>query len=343
MEVTAVDFTTGVLHTAFPMGDPSRVGEARRHAAGLSDIAQLDETAEGRVALIVTELGNNLVRHAQEGMLLLAAGPQSGEVEVIAIDRGPGIPDVARSLGDGYSTFGTPGTGLGAVRRLAQQFDMHSVTGEGTVIVARVHMPQRQTRPMLRPIVCHGIALAAPGETVCGDAWGASLHAGGGTVVMADGLGHGPEAAVASSAAIEAFRAEPGAQPRELLERTHEALRRSRGAAVLMLHLDAGSGTIRSSGAGNVMARVVSGATDRAILAQHGTAGLQIRRPEESVTEWPVHALVVVHSDGLESRWPPVRLLPVLGRDPTLAAAILLRDHCRGRDDVTIVIARRQD
>jgi anti-sigma regulatory factor (Ser/Thr protein kinase) len=342
MEVAAVDFVGGVQHTAFPMGDPSRVGEARRHAAGLADIAQLDETAEGRLALVVTELGNNLVRHAREGRLLLAASPGSGEVEVISIDRGPGIPDVPRSLFDGYSTGGTPGTGLGAVRRLAQEFDMHSVAGEGTVIVARIHAATYR-KPRAHAVQYRGIAVAAPGEMVCGDSWGASLHADGGTVVLADGLGHGPEAAVASLAAVEAFRAGPDAAPRELLERTHEALRRTRGAAVLMLELDAGSSTIRSSGAGNVMARVVSGVVDRTILSQHGTAGVQIRRPEQVATEWAAHGLLVVHSDGLESRWQPDRLLPVLGRDPTLCAAILLRDHCRGRDDVTIVVARRRD
>ena len=71
------------------MGDASRVGEARRHAALLAGRAGLDEEDAGRVALIVTELGTNLLRHATQGRLLLAVHEGSRMVEAIAIDAGP--------------------------------------------------------------------------------------------------------------------------------------------------------------------------------------------------------------------------------------------------------------
>jgi len=79
------------------------------------------------------------------------------------------------------------------------------------------------------------------------------------------------------------------------------------------------------------------------MLTQHGTVGVQMRRVEEVAAAWPPHALVVIHSDGIETRWTPRLLLPVLGRDPTLVAAILMRDHCRGRDDATVVVLRRKE
>jgi hypothetical protein len=91
------------------------------------------------------------------------------------------------------------------------------------------------------------------------------------------------------------------------------------------------------------MARLVSGISDRTILTQHGTAGVAVRSVEETQTPWPEHALLVVFSDGIESRWPPELLAPVLGRDPSLAAALLVRDHCRGRDDATVAVLRRKD
>jgi len=340
MEVSAVDLMTGPLHAVFPMGDPSRVGEARRHAAQLALDAGLDEVGAGRLALVVTELGTNLLRHAQGGRLLLAADPQRGEVEVLSLDDGPGIADVARCMGDGYSTGGTPGTGLGAVRRLAQDFDIHSVPAEGTVIVARVRAARAEASDG-HAVCARGVSIAAPGETVCGDGWAVALEGPRAAVLVADGLGHGPAAAEAALAAIGAFSDEPFAAPVQLLERAHHQLRGTRGAAVALLQLDADGDMVRNSGAGNVVARVVSGVADRTLLSQHGTAGLQIRRPEEMRQPWPDHALLVVHSDGIETRWNRERLLPVLGRDPSLAAAILLRDHCRGRDDATIVVLRR--
>ncbi|MBG9387062.1 ATP-binding protein [Caenimonas aquaedulcis] len=344
MEVAAMDLIVGCLHTAFPMGDVTRVGEARRHAALLAESAALDDTAAGRLALVVTELGNNLVRHAKGGQLLIAARPGSGEVEVISMDDGPGIPDIARSMGDGYSTGGTPGTGLGAVRRLAQDFDMHSAMGEGTVAVARIRNSGAvRAAAGKQRVECAGISTAAPGETVCGDAWAVGLDGSGGSVMVADGLGHGPDAAEASLAALEVFGIDPACGLAEMMERTHAHLRSTRGAAVSVMRLDAANDTIVSCGAGNVMGRIVSGVSDKSLLAQHGTAGVQVRKPEETVTAWPAHALLVVHSDGIESRWSTSRLMPVLGRDPSLAAAILMRDHCRGRDDATVVVLRRKE
>lgn len=331
----------GTLHAAFPMGDPSRVGEARRHAAVLAGDCGFDDVDAGRLALVVTELATNLVRHAHQGRLWISARPARGEVEVIAIDHGPGIPDVERSLGDGFSTGGTPGTGLGAVRRLAQHFDLHTSTPGGTIVVARVRAGG--PAPADTAAIIGAVSLAAPGERVCGDGWAFALQGDRAAVMVADGLGHGPDAAEASAAALEVFAEEPMAAPRQLLERTHQALRRTRGAAVMVLQADADAGTVVSAGAGNVMARLVSGVSDRMVLCQNGTAGVTMRTPDETTTQWPAHALLVVFSDGIESRWKAESLMPVLGRDPALAAALLTRDHCRGRDDATVAVLRRKD
>ena len=323
------------------MGDPSRVGEARRHAALLAQDCGLDDVEAGRLALVVTELATNLVRHAQGGRLWLSARAGRGEVEVIAVDDGPGIQDIERCLGDGYSTGGTPGTGLGAVRRLADHFDIHTSMPGGTVIVARVRSAA-QAEPA--GAACVGaVSLAAPGEHVCGDGWAFALEGGNAVVMVADGLGHGPDAAEAAGVALETFAESPLSGPRQVLERTHQALRRTRGAAVMVLQADAEQGVVRSSGAGNVLARLVSGTADRSILGQHGTAGVTIRTPDETSTPWPPHALLVVCSDGIETRWKAETLVPLLGRDPALAAAVLARDHCRGRDDATVAVLRRKD
>ncbi|MBC5783931.1 ATP-binding protein [Ramlibacter sp. USB13] len=330
----------GSFHAAFPMGDPSRVGEARRHAALLAAECAFDDVAAGRLALVVTELATNLVRHAQAGRMWLSMRRERREVEVLAVDAGPGMHDVERSLGDGFSTAGTPGTGLGAVRRLADSFDVHSARSQGTLVLARV----RAAGDAPAGAACVGaVSLAAPGELVCGDGWGFALDGPRAAVLVVDGLGHGPDAAEAAAVALESFSEDPFTAPRDLLERLHQSLRRTRGAAVMVLHCDADAGTVRSAGAGNVVARLVSGISDRSILCQHGTAGLKIRSPDETVTPWPDHALLVVCTDGIETRWKAEVLVPVLGHDPAIAAGLLARDHCRGRDDATVAVLRRKD
>jgi len=335
----------GSFHAVFPMEDPSRVGEARRHAAELAHACGLDEVEAGRLAIVVTELCTNLLRHAVGGRLLLSARRSRGEVEVVAIDEGPGMPDVHRALDDGFSTGGTPGTGLGAVRRQATAFDLHSSVPDGTVVLARVRAAASLPAPPAaeHAIEVGAIALAAPGERVCGDAWAFAVDGDRAALIVADGLGHGPDAAEASAAAVEAFAQEPMAPPASMLAHVHMRLRSTRGAAVMLFQADGAGGTVRSAGAGNVMGRLVSGTTDRTLLSQHGTAGVTIRTPEEASTPWPPHALLIACSDGIATRWKPDVLLPVLGRDPVLAAALLVRDQSRGRDDATAAILRRRD
>ena len=323
------------------MGDASRVGEARRHAAQLAAECDFDDIESGRLALVVTELATNLVKHARHGRLWLRAQCDRREVEVIAIDDGPGILDVERSLADGFSTAGTPGTGLGAVRRLAQQFEVHSHIPDGTIVLARVLGGDASLNATAT--CCGAVSLAAPGESVCGDGWGFARDGDRAAVMVADGLGHGPDAAEAAHVALETFAEDPWSAPRDLLRRTHEALRRTRGAAVMVLHADSKAGVVRSSGAGNVVARLVSGTSDRTLLCQHGTAGVTIRTPDETTTPWPPHALLVVFTDGIETRWKGEEIAPLLGRDPALAAALLVRDHSRGRDDATVAVLRRKD
>ena len=337
-----MEVVTGWTHKSFPVEDASRVGEARRHAARLAAELAFSELDAGRLALVVTELGTNLQRHARKGRLLIAARPGEREVEVIAIDEGPGIVDLRMSMQDGHSSGRTPGTGLGAIARLADDFDMHSSVPDGTVSVARVRSAAAARRAGAW-IRIGALCLPAPGEAVCGDAWSAGRLGASFSLLVADGLGHGPEAAKASLTATAAFARDPSAAPRAQVRQTHQALQGTRGAALCALVLDAEASTMSYAGAGNVVGRVLSGVFDRSIVTQHGTAGLQIRQPEETASAWPDHALVILHSDGIDTRWRADRILPVLKKDPALVAAILLRDHSRQRDDATVVVLRRED
>ena len=332
MEVIA-----GGFHRVFPIDDASRIGEVRRHGALLTSELGWSDVEAGRLSIVINELGTNLHRHARRGRLLVRAASHADEVEVISIDEGPGIANIDQCLRDGYSTGTTPGTGLGAVKRQSQVFDIHSSIPHGTVAVARV----RRGAAPARIIAFGAISVTAPGELVCGDGWSICVDGSRGAVMLADGLGHGADANVAAKAALAVFVRNPFGALAPMLQEAHTELRTTRGAAVFVLKLDTEGNTISSAGAGNVVARLVSGVSDKTLLSQHGTIGVQIRRIEEISTDWPPHALLIVHSDGIETRWSKDLLMPVLGRDPALVAAIVLREHCRGRDDATIVVLKR--
>ncbi|GAA4330716.1 anti-sigma regulatory factor [Pigmentiphaga soli] len=327
-----------------PISDPSRVGEARRLAVELARRIGFDEADSGRAALVATELGTNLIKHARAGRLLLGlrdvAG--AGALEIVALDDGPGMADAQRCLRDGFSSAGTSGTGLGAVRRQADDFDLHSALPQGTAVLARLFRGRaRPSEWASLPLESGAVALAAPREQVCGDAWAMAFDGGGATAMTVDGLGHGAGAAEAARAALDAFAAGPAEPPARFIKRAHLALRPTRGAAVAVLRLDPDGGMVRFAGAGNVQARIVSGLGSKTLLPQSGTVGVQIREPDEQALAWPPHALVVLFTDGVVSRWE-LEDVGLLGRDSTLLAAWLAGRHRRGHDDATVVVLRRR-
>jgi anti-sigma regulatory factor (Ser/Thr protein kinase) len=324
-------------HAVFPMQGGLREADARRHVLQCATEAGFDSASGVRAASVVTELANNLARHARNGRLLIACRPAQGELEILAIDEGPGMERAVLDVQRAPASSGPAGSGLGRVRQLAQMFDVHT-SPRGTVAVARLWPRGRGRQACAFSI--GGVSVAAPGEQVCGDAWIVACEGELATVMLADGLGHGPGAALAASAATQAFTAQPFAAPPQHLARIHEALGGTRGAAVSVFGVDATLRAARMCGAGNVLGRLLSGVSDRSFLPQSGTAGLRIRTPEEISLPWPAHGVLVVFSDGIESRWDARELHPLLTLDPSIMAAVLLRDHCRGNDDATVVVVR---
>jgi len=328
------------VQTALPVRHGSGVGEARRAAQRLAERAGLPAARAAAVALLATELAANLARHAREGELLLRAlAPPGGPaVELLSVDRGPGMADVERCLADGYSTAGTPGTGLGAVRRIARDFDIWSRPGWGTLVLARVG---RDARPAPAERFDWGcVSLPAARESVCGDGWALQQRDGEVTLMVADGLGHGPLAAEASDAACRVFAEDPLPEPADFLERAHRSLGSTRGAAIGAARGSASALRLRFAGVGNVAGAVVGPDSQHGLASHNGTVGAQLPRVQAFDYDWPDRALLVLHSDGLRTRWN-LRDYPGLhARHPALVAAALYRDFRRPNDDVTVLVAR---
>lgn len=319
-----------------PVDDPSRVAEARRRAVECAVAAGFDTTQRGEVALAATELATNLLKHAGGGRLL--AGRWDRRVELLALDRGPGMADVDACLADGYSTAGTRGQGLGAVRRLAQQFAVAAWPGRGCAVYAAFDPPGV---PCPRPEALGAVLVAKPGETACGDAW--HWHdddRGQRSLLAVDGLGHGTEAAVAAHAAVTAFERHRGVAPAEALAVLHQAMRPSRGGAVAVARIEPDAGVVAFAGLGNIAGSVhLGGGVVRRMVSHNGTAGHNARKLQ--AFDYPYgEGLLIMHSDGIGTHWnldpyPGVWRLP-----PTLVAGLVYRDHGRGRDDALVVVAR---
>ncbi|HUR93792.1 MAG TPA: SpoIIE family protein phosphatase, partial [Gemmatimonadales bacterium] len=284
-------------------------------------------------------LATNLVRHAGGGEMLARPLARKGEagVEVVTLDRGPGIARVDQALRDGFSTAGTNGVGLGAVSRLASRCDLYSMPGTGTAVVARMHFAGP---PDTGRAVVGGVSVAKPGERACGDAWDWATDGERWTIFVADGLGHGTDASIAAAEAVRVYREQDGAPARDVIGLAHGALRHTRGAAVAMAEVRPGRQELTFAGVGNIGATIVSGGASRSLVSIPGIVGHECRKIQEFSYPWASQAVVVLFSDGLQTRWTLDRYPALTSRDPTLVAALLYRDYSRGRDDVTVVAGR---
>lgn len=327
-----------MITAVLPIDEASQVADARRRAVERGRALSLDDAAVDRLSLVVSELATNLVKFAREGRLLLGAYEDAhGEgIEVLSLDKGPGIPNVVRAMEDGFSTAGSAGNGLGAVRRLSHSFALESWS-TGTAILARVG---RGGRDEGRFPTWGSIEVPLKGEQSCGDAICARGDERGWTIVVADGLGHGPHAAEASVEAVRQFRRFEAEAPGVLLERIHAGLRHTRGAAVAVARLDLVQASISFAGIGNVSAAIVSRRGRQHLVSLPGTAGHNARKIATFDYPFPADGLLVMHSDGVSGSWSLDASPGLFAAHPTLIAGVLLRDHARARDDASIIVAR---
>jgi anti-sigma regulatory factor (Ser/Thr protein kinase) len=324
--------------------EQSDVGGARRHAVTLATNAGFGETETGRVALVATELANNLVRHANGGELLLqiVQNGDTREVELLSIDRGPGM-NIANTLRDGFSSGGTAGQGLGAIQRLSEEFDVYSHPGLGCVVLARVSDRIDLTQPPVRsPWRWGTVTVAAPGESVIGDSWRIRTSGLDMSVLVADGLGHGPLAHEASEKAAEIFEGSAFGSLSSFFTRAHGELRSTRGAAVAVAACPVASNALEFAGVGNIAGFVITRAgKSKGLMSHNGTVGAEMRSSNALSYEWASGDRLVMHSDGLTSRWSFRAYPEVLEHHPAILAALLYRDHLRGRDDATVLVLER--
>jgi anti-sigma regulatory factor (Ser/Thr protein kinase) len=317
----------------------SDVGAARRSGQLLATQLEMDETRSGQLALIITEAATNILKHAGEGRLLASIVNHADQacIEVLAIDDGPGIGNLTQAMTDGVSSAGTAGTGLGAIRRLADQFDVYAPSGKGTVLFARLWRTAPPAK--LEESPSGGVCLPLAGETESGDAWAVARQAGRVTLMLADGLGHGPEAAKAAAAALGALAAAPAAGPQRLVASCHEALRPTRGAALAIATLDPAQQQLTFAGIGNVSASVYADGSRRHLMSHNGIVGHNMRTVQELSFPCPAGALVILASDGITTQWDLAHYPGLEARTPAIIAAVLLRDHSRGRDDASVLVA----
>ncbi len=335
----------GGAQLSFEATEMGHVGACRRAAQKLAEAWKLGASCVAKVAVVASELATNLVKYGRGGKLLIQPTSCNGsaQIEMLAIDQGPGMDRVDECMRDGYSTGGTLGTGLGAVRRMAAIFDIYSMPGKGTVVFARVGEGDALARlSPTRSLELGMICLPIRGEVECGDTWSVAHDNSVISLLVVDGLGHGPLAAIAAAEAANAHAESPFHPPQEIMRTLHRRLAGTRGAAAACAVVDESSSAVHYAGIGNISGRIVSAQLQKGLLSHNGTLGMILPRSQGVDYDWPPGSLLIMHSDGLSARWSLADYSGLTQCHPAVIAAALLRDFSRGSDDSTVVVVRRR-
>ncbi len=339
------------------ISDEAKVGTARRAVLGYAAPFGFSKTQLAELEIVVQEIGTNAARYATHGGCLHWAAVLGDEpgIELFYWDKGPGIYDIDRAVRDGVSTSGSLGGGLGAVRRLTDEFQIYSTvsgatprllrtrrTTHGTAILARKWVDGGPRRLPGAPLADRiGVwSRARPGEDANGDAYFIARHAGRMLLAVIDGLGHGRGAAEASRVALDLLSQWRGEPLDEVFHTTHDALRATRGAVMGACIVDGEHRAFHYAGVGNVAVRVFDAPEPIRPIPVNGTLGARLTSVRVWAYQWEEGATVLMTTDGLSATWDIASYPGLLKKSSQLAAGILLRDFGRDSDDATVLIAR---
>jgi anti-sigma regulatory factor (Ser/Thr protein kinase) len=339
--------------------DEAQVGAARRGVHRFASQLGFREDRLSEIDIVVQEIGTNAARYASGGVLqwTTTLGDEPG-LELFYCDQGPGIYDLDRAIRDGVSSGGSLGMGFGAMQRLLDEFDAHSIpkgttrrlaparrTTHGTAILGRrwVALPEdegerERARRLARQVgVC---CRARPGEDANGDAYFIGEHGGETLLAVVDGLGHGRGANEASRAALETLGQWHGEPLDEVVLAVHDALRSTRGAVLGAVVVDRASESFTYAGVGNVELRVLGSAEPARPISSNGTLGARLSNVRVWPHRWTEGTTLVIATDGISAAWDITAYPGLLGRSPQLLAGVLLRDFSRESDDATVLVYR---
>lgn len=327
------------VHLRLNAADRSYFAILKKDIHALAAEAGFTGTRLAEIDIVVSEIVSNLSKHATGGELLVKLVEQHGlqGLEIIAIDDGPGINDVARMMKDGVSTKNTLGQGLGSIQRLSDTFQLYSLKDWGSVLLSRIfakELPQRK-RELLD---VRSIVLPKPGETECGDAFCYVVNPHDIRFFLADGLGHGPEASIAANTAVNAFKHCTVGSPAEIIRVIHQAVKKTRGLVGTVVVFDIRSRQWHICGVGNILTRLQSPGILKNYVAHNGIIGLNIpgTMKDQIVPYEPMQQLVMC-SDGIRTRWETLRHQNLTRYDLSIMNALIFKDYARNTDDMSIV------
>ncbi|MES2810499.1 MAG: ATP-binding protein [Bacteroidota bacterium] len=329
-------------HISFAADDRSYFSLIKKEIHRMATEGGINPARINELDLIVAEMTSNLFKYSDDGELLMGvfANGDNPYVELISIDNGPGMINPSRMMQDGISTTNTLGHGLGSMKRMSDTFELYSQIGWGTIVLSRVYSnpekPKAKHNIIMRPIV-----VFKPGEKTSGDGFIYKKTDKYFKLMLADGLGHGPEANRAVNEAAAAFKVFPDYSPADTIRFIHSTIKKTRGAVISIVGYDNARKVWTSTGVGNIAVRFMGPVNFKNQMSYNGIVGHNIPNTmnDQEYTAEEFNQ-VMLCSDGIKTRIDMARYPMMYKYDLTVLAAAIYKDHARRTDDMSVVIAK---
>jgi len=329
--------------SSYKVDDRSYIAFVKREIHNLVHNAGFSTLRLGEIDIIISELTSNLIKYGGSGELLyrIASEKEAVFFEIFCIDNGPGISNISKMMKDGNSSSNSLGQGLGAINRLSDFFQIYSMGSWGTVLYSRVYQDPRKIITRLHDVDFGTAQICAPGEQVCGDGYYVKETVHGKQIFVGDGLGHGAKANEAVQEAITAFKSCTENEPVEILRFMHQSVKKTRGLVATIACIDNRNKEWKICGIGNISTRLYSGMVCKNYTSYNGIVGHNIPRTlNSSVIPLEKHQTIIMHSDGIRTRWNINELPSLLKYDPYVIATAIYKDNARGNDDMTVLVGK---
>lgn len=343
-----------ILH--LNINNKSDIGLCRRKSVGLAKQIGFDEVKIGEVAIMVTELATNVIKHGGgKGKMFVCQyenEDQQKALEVWCCDIGEGILNPEESINDGFTNKNTLGIGLGTIQRFSDEFEInpkkeqfiHNLETPDSheyknCIRTLKWMPQKQWLGSNRSLLVGAASRSKPGEKLNGDTYVITHLTKGKTVAaIVDGLGHGKEANIASQMVKERLLLRPELPLDALMKHIHLGVRGTRGAVVGLLLADTNNNKLFYTGIGNIDGFLFSSGEKKNLLSYGGIVGHNMRTPRIFDFSFNPGDYLCLYTDGITSRWSSKDIY--WGEHPQQAAEYILTNFSRQNDDATVLIIR---
>jgi len=334
----------------------SDVGVCRRKAVNLAAQMGFDEVKTGEVAIMVTELVTNVIRHGGgKGKLVIC---QFGDaqnhhaIEVWCCDSGKGFNNFRKVLKDGYPGKESLGIGMGTIRRFSDEMevnpqlapDFRETYFSGDIpfkncIRTLKYLPVRHWMGTNRKLEIGAASRSKPGELVNGDSY-VVTHLGPDLTMAAviDGLGHGSEANLASQLAREQIIMKLDLPVSVLMQHVHKSLKGTRGSTIGLVRLDTELRKLAYSGIGNIEGFLHTAEGKKNLMSYGGIMGHNMRTPRVFEFDFNPGDIICMYSDGITTHW---KSDDVDWREhPQKCAEHIINQFSRANDDATVLIIR---